>query len=920
MRFQAKKEMLKNAVIASVEGNSKIQELKKSGKQDEEIILGFFFSGSNQSNALLVNLLGATKYKIKICYVEENIKYRSYFLSTYKNREIVFSKMASELDFIGVDCDALIFDILPNEIQRLFLLEKKTNFIFPFLEIPTEILPTIIISNNNLYTTNFDEIYQKHQKIIEEIKKENRLKYKVDHALESRPYNALPYIYRYILSHGDVKQCEFIVENYGENLDRDLVVHTLIEVIFLDERNDNLIGLCVKKSKLSDEEISLLLQYYVWLNVNNIDYKKLAFFYKKFIEKIDDNARDMLLQFAVANRDLVDFLVKNCVADVNKYLVFLVEQNAIAMLEYVMEKYYSQIKRAALNKALCKAYELDKKIIIAKLIAAGANENLLKVTEKNYGWSKFLADEKLFLSVPKDGVEWLKSSFDSYVDVMNDFLFNENYGYYASALVKIGGNAADYTTNVTNSKAFAFLLTLLAIEKWKKCDRPETFVILELCGGNGKLANDILTISEILSQNIFEIKDFYKALNHRTVDISDGLSKLQQKRNEKFIKEGKFKVILSDVTDEKWLEKFDLKNEKGFVFANELIDQFIPNPLIVKDGRQAFEQLVVNHILVADFKQFYQLFAVKISDIEAKKIYEELLERSQKYKANFTKYFSINCVDNNLIVSAEDFRKIIIPLILEPRINQAKSMRHKIFHLEEEQEEFIRNNDKKSAEILGIRINSLVKKVDELAEEMTDIWQHFLLSFVAIPKFDYDVRSIDLKYLTTCKVYPKNFAIHYEEKQLEKLLEIIVQLKNIDEFFCFEYGALDLQAEEKCRELGYYAFSYLVKDLAVTKPLQEKFNDDENKISDIFAKLFLGVDITIDLNFPKARVIAKDKGWSDVGLYCHQREFDGYLKEIDLQFYQEALQIMKVYDYDMEEDMRKFRNIGETFKVMSLRK
>lgn len=929
-------------------------------------IYGFFLSRSDKEEddriEGYINYL--TKYYDQNRFIFEKIttsvQNKKRITGFASNQQLEIQKVLEITKKTSVDF--IIFDYLSNWINgsSIFSLEyvfktklKKQNhipnLIFPYLDIKGSEISSVIFSILPYDLTNFNEIYQDNQKIIKEIQGTQRSKYEIDIQLETglkyqHPLrNNIVSVYRYLLSQGILEECEFLMENYGHLIDRRFIVYSLTYLLSLKPACEKLLNLSVEKGKITDYEINNILIDYLYTfsseeYITEDSLQPIRFFYQKYKEKITNMTRSFLIYYTQRtqmNHKLFDFLVKEFDCDPGEAMITLLnslkvnekDEDLISRLSYIFANYKDKISPAQLNKSLLTAEEKKYQDVIEFLGHHGANLRLLEKKNKNYGWSKFLIDHNLLNLVNDNHLKWFKSNFDSFVDVMNDFLFNEDYGFYGSGIVKIGGEVCDFTTNVTRDKGIAFLLVLTAINQWKKFNTPSKFVILELCGGNGKLANDILTMSEIISKNIEELRDFYPSIIYRTVDISHSLSKLEMKRNQKFVKEGKFEVINSDVADNKWLKKFPFKKEKGFIFSNEIIDVFIPPSFIVKESaeqqKHIFNQFLINYLLVDNFDHFYNLCKLAgkftLAKDEAKTIYDDLLVKSSQFKKNFKAYFAIECHDSDLIINSKDFREKIIPVILNPALNLLKSLRNDIFNLEEIIEEKIRTN-KNLAEIniSKVKIDSLIYQLETNKVDLQNIWNHFCSLYLPLPE-KLTIRPEDTKFLARCELYPENCKIFYQEEQLAKMLEITAELTNY-ELFCFDYGSLDT---EKQPFRSYYGFSYVL-DYRGKGPfsIQNRFeNDKENFVSDLFSELFLGKDITLPLNFEKVKAMAFEKGWKAVGLYHHQSEFDNFIKNQDIHIYKAALDVVKNSPgfLNMEKDIKRFRMAGQkTFRVISL--
>jgi hypothetical protein len=980
---------LKEKLLEYIDGSKSISDSKKTGKKNGEIKILCIATGKTRNNFLLKTLIAETSHEINIHHISsgdeesENVeKYIQYFKKNYKNSRNKFSqsraiqnKQRSVIGLTNEDeevletihelCrnehfDAVIFDYFLDDLSdpvkssgfyfklnQLFSSEQHVpDFLFPFKNINSKDFNADIFINLPIELINFEEIIDPDRNILDEVLKDEKdrnndqIYWMVDRSYRRR--GELNALFRYLISKTSTTNILFFIANYGDKINKKMYLHAVCDLLLFHDLNCGLIDRCLEKSESSDWEINQILIYHVnkfaHLQEDSQGWHAATeFFYNRFKELVTEDTKmrltDLAQRSGYMNEKLLDFLVKRIDCSAAESVVRLVNLDVTKNVEsdqvhkrlnHILENFKEKILSSDLNKALILASKINGGgEIVERLIEAGANPEILK--NKNYGWSKFLSTDLVQNAVEENHVEWIRSNFLSYVETMNDFLFDVDYGYYASGIVKIGGQAADFSTNVTNGKGFAFLLALLAIEKWKAAKKPNKFIILELCGGNGKLANDILTIIEILSASLPELSGLFDSVIYRTVDISHGLSKVQQARNKKFSELGKFDVIISDASDKKWLEKFEFKNEAGIVFCNELIDQFIPNAFVTKNvnGKtKIFNPYSISHLLVNNFDDFYKLCEFEglrlLSRDEALETYSNLKKSSDEHRKKFQKYFEINCADDSLIVSHKDLRDLIIFPILKPRLDKVRSLRYKIFELEEEIEERRRQYNSPDVKMLKAEISNIINALQPIKKDMMNVWNQLMMTNLILPHDDANIGELDLKYASKCHLYPDDYQISYQETQFENLLKILTTLAGY-EFFIFEYGKLP--TEKDTRIAQYYGFSWLIDDADLYSGIQKKNSENAfNEISDIYSKFFLGVDITIELDFKKAEEMAFAAGFKKIGLLGNQKILDDYLKNSDLEFYKKSLEILKTKnDYNnIKKEVNDFREWRDCYKIMSL--
>jgi SAM-dependent MidA family methyltransferase len=940
---------LKILTLEAIANSNAVKKAKIPGCNDALIKILCPINNSNRNNFLVNILLQETNYDVHLIghnnnYLIENHQYRHY--------NLLKSPQTNELDLISSQLkeenyDIVIFDYFLDETSnpstiaelqnKIITLHPKLEIILPFRAQNFQDNNLEIITSLSANLINFSEIFEKNHELLNQINQEKTAQdlVKLENLITtSYLLKNIDYCLRHLVSKSSHEIILSFIIDYGDKISRKMLLHCACNLLNFCSDNDALIDKFLELAQASNEEISQIVihnfnKIYHLRKIEQNQLDSLQYLLQRFSDFITPATKDYLIdntqRVDFLNEKLFSFLIDKFNFDAAKALIEMLSFSAISnsgsgsiiqRIDYIFQNHQNKISKSDLNLALLEAQKHQRSPeTIELLIKLGANREIIN-NNKNYGWSKFL-DPQLAKNLTPENISWVSKNFASYVEAMNDFLFDESYGYYASGIVKIGGNAADFSTNVTNGKGFAYLLTLSAAQKWLEVKKPKKFIILELCGGNGKLANDILTIAEILSHNIDDLAGFFIAVTYRTVDISAALSKVQQKRNKKFAK--KFEVILSDASDKKWLENFEFKDCDGIVFCNELVDQFIPDFSIIKDvSSSTSKAYTINYLLVNNFDDFYALYKFEnkflLNKKDAQELYFYLKESSNSYKEKLKNDFEINCaVDENLIINKKDFREKIILPILKPRLDRARLLRYKIFELEEEIEERKRNS-LTNFKYLELEIENLIIELEPLKQEMLNVWNHFFIYHLMLPSTE-KIDEIDLKFARKSSAYPDGYRIAYHELQLKNTLEIIASLKKC-EFLIFEYGKLP--HEVPARDIPYYGFSYLLNGEDLHFGLQKKLSKDD--FSDIGSKLFLGVDITIELDFPKLEEMAKLAGFGSIGTYGDQKKLDDHLRNSNLELYKKALEVLKNNpDFtNLKNEINAFRNYHADFKVIEL--
>ena len=146
-------------------------------------------------------------------------------------------------------------------------------------------------------------------------------------------------------------------------------------------------------------------------------------------------------------------------------------------------------------------------------------------------------------------------TFAEYMDLV---LYHPLYGYYSSGVVGIGAEG-DFFTSSSLGKDLGELLAVQFVEMWQNLNCPDTFSLIEMGAGNGRLAADILAY---IQTNHFDLS---KAIEYIIIEQSESL----QLKQEKLLQE--FKDI--NLSWKSWSD-IPQQSVNGCFFSNELIDAF----------------------------------------------------------------------------------------------------------------------------------------------------------------------------------------------------------------------------------------------------------------------------------------------------------------------------------------------------------
>lgn len=163
----------------------------------------------------------------------------------------------------------------------------------------------------------------------------------------------------------------------------------------------------------------------------------------------------------------------------------------------------------------------------------------------------------------------------TFAEYMNLVLYHTEYGYYSSGRVGIG-STGDFFTSSSLGEDFGQLLANQLYDMWQTMDYPVPFNIVEMGGGNGSTAYDILKYLPTA------YPDFSQAIEYILVEESSELIREQQKAL-KSLEEIKIT----------WKDWQDISDDRivGCCFSNELVDAF-PVHLVTIKNRQLQEVYV----------------------------------------------------------------------------------------------------------------------------------------------------------------------------------------------------------------------------------------------------------------------------------------------------------------------------------------
>jgi SAM-dependent MidA family methyltransferase len=201
-------------------------------------------------------------------------------------------------------------------------------------------------------------------------------------------------------------------------------------------------------------------------------------------------------------------------------------------------------------------------------------------------------------------------------DFMEHALYCPEDGYYGAGKVKIGGSGMDFVTHpVLTSPFFGRGIARQLYQMWNLMGRPKEFNVIEVGGGYGILARDILSESKKF------YPDLYKAIKYLMIEISPALIKKQKKQLAHF----RTKVQYSQGS----VLNFDQSIE-GVIISNELLDSMPVHRIVFKDGK--FKEICI--------KYENENFIEEFQDLSRKELVEYLTQLNMRFFSG--QHFCVN--------------------------------------------------------------------------------------------------------------------------------------------------------------------------------------------------------------------------------------------------------------------------------------
>ncbi|MBF0621919.1 MAG: SAM-dependent methyltransferase [Magnetococcales bacterium] len=158
--------------------------------------------------------------------------------------------------------------------------------------------------------------------------------------------------------------------------------------------------------------------------------------------------------------------------------------------------------------------------------------------------------------------DYLRAQADSsggvlpFVRFMAHALYHPQWGYYISGRPKLG-RGGDFVTAPEMTAMFGELIAVQIVEVWEIMGCPDSFTVVEMGGGSGKLAWDVLGVLQ-------RIQPLYDALSFVLIETSPDFQNQQRNRLSEDPKRLSVCVWETDITA---CDSFE-----GVIYSNEFLD------------------------------------------------------------------------------------------------------------------------------------------------------------------------------------------------------------------------------------------------------------------------------------------------------------------------------------------------------------
>jgi dihydrofolate synthase/folylpolyglutamate synthase len=431
----------------------KIKNILKSSIKSSKEKIAFYFSGDVIDCFILKTLLQDFKNPVAVFYLDksefsddnfdyekehqQNLKilkdyqkdYRDFSFEETSFPALLVKKTTSELESPEFHIQNLdsIYQLLDK--FDIFLLGKDKSFftdafaiahlynIFQNHHLPIKIITPFSIVEQLQITSealsnclkywdiNFDRIYNDNKSIIDLAKNLNdnkKNKDEIDKLInQNSDFNS---IYRYLIARSTINACIYFIENYGQNINKQLYIHLLSNVISFNPDREKHITYAVVQGKITDQELNQILINFTknWISRESSTTKErldqFDYFFRLYDHKITEETKDQLMHLGVLYVDFINkpFLerIVNFGGDVGELIIRWIDnwdkKSAEFRVHYLLEKYQNKIHPLQLNEALLKAFSKKNYDLCQKLIEYGADKKILKYHNTSYGYNLWI--------------------------------------------------------------------------------------------------------------------------------------------------------------------------------------------------------------------------------------------------------------------------------------------------------------------------------------------------------------------------------------------------------------------------------------------------------------------------------------------------------------------------------------------------
>jgi len=195
--------------------------------------------------------------------------------------------------------------------------------------------------------------------------------------------------------------------------------------------------------------------------------------------------------------------------------------------------------------------------------------------------------------------------FETFMDMA---LYHPEHGYYASSVSSLG-REGDFFTSPHLHPVFGAMIGRQLCEMWQTMGKPPEFDIIEMGAGHGYLAKDIFDYLQSASENM---SAFLDSARYRIVEPYAHFEKKQR-------------TVLDDSMQNQpnitWVRALsELKDIKGCIFSNELLDAFpvhlikvneMVREIYVSHSSDKFVE-EINDVRLSDIQEYINTFAQKL--------------------------------------------------------------------------------------------------------------------------------------------------------------------------------------------------------------------------------------------------------------------------------------------------------------------